>query len=124
MNDWVTISPLRRHREMKQIMTSDPMKPIYFLIIYNERDFVQINYPEDFREEKSIREQILPITSDEVELIVSQTRIEVGWCRFQHKNRESIERALEFNGVSARCGISLEQFQRNLAEIKEMRKHE
>jgi hypothetical protein len=102
----------------------DPMAPIYFLVIYGQEDFVQINYPGDFKEEKSIRDLILPRTPDEIDLIVSQSRIEVGWCRFRHKSRENIERILEFNGIAARCGISLEQFQKRLRAHYEVRTHE
>ena len=92
----------------------NPMEPIYFLVIFGQEDYVQINYPEDFVEEETIRQQILPRTPDEIECIISQSRIEVGWCRFRHSKREDIERALEFNGRAARCGISLESFQRRL----------
>lgn len=95
----------------------DPMEPMHFLIIFGQKDFVQINYPEDFAEEKSIKDQILPRTPEEVELIVVQSRIEHGCCRFRHSNRENIDRVLNFNGRSARCGISLEAFQKRINEL-------
>jgi len=98
----------------------DPMAPIHFLIIFGQEDFIQVNYPEDFKEEKSIRDQILPRTPDEIELILSQSRIGVGWCRFRHSRQESIDRMLEFNGIAARCGISLEQFQEKLEWLEEL----
>lgn len=91
-----------------------PMEPIHFLVIYGQEDFMQINYPGDFKEEKSIKELILPRTPEEIELILSQSKIEVGWCRFKHKSQESIQRILDFNGIVARQGISLEQFQERL----------
>lgn len=94
----------------------DPMEPIHFLVIYGQEDYTQINYPGDFREEKPLRELILPRTPEEIELILSQSRIEVGWCRFKHSSRESIDRTLDFNGIAARCGLSLEQFQERLEQ--------
>ena len=94
----------------------DPMEPMHFLIFFGQKDFVQINYPEDFAQEKSIKNQILPRTPEEVELIVVQSRIEVGYCRFRHSSRENIDRVLGFNGRTARCGISLEQFRKRLKE--------
>jgi len=96
----------------------DPMVPIHFLIIFGRGDFIQVNYPEDFKEEKPIRDQILPRTPDEIKFILSQSRIGVGWCRFRHNTQESIDRMLDFNGIAARCGISLEQFQERLEEME------
>ncbi len=96
----------------------DPMEPMHFLIIFGQKDFIQINYPEDFGEQKSIKDQILPRTPEEVELIVVQSRIEAGCCRFRHSSRENINRVLGFNGRTARCGISLEQFRKRLEETK------
>ena len=95
---------------------TDPMEPVYFLVIFGQRDFVQIDYPGDFVDEKTIEEQILPRTPNEIEIIISQSRIEVGWCRFTHSSRENIDRVLEFDGRAARCGISLEAFQRRLSD--------
>jgi len=96
----------------------DPMEPMHFLVIFGQKDYVQIDYPGDFAEEQSIRNQILPRTPDEVELVVVQSHIEVGWCRFRYAKRENIERALDFNGRAARCGLSLEAFQKNLRARK------
>ena len=93
----------------------DPMEPIHFLVIFGQEDYVQINYPGDFAEEKTIKELILPRTPDEVKLIVSQSKIEIGSVRFRHTTQESIERALGFNGIAARCGLTLDQFQERLA---------
>ena len=97
----------------------DPLAPIQFLIIFGKEDFIQFNYPEDFLDEKSIKELILPRTSDEIEKVVSQSRMGILWddltctkggIRFSHTKPESIEQAIRFNGRSARSGMPLEKF--------------
>lgn len=90
----------------------DPLAPIQFLIIFGEEDFVQFNYPEDFLDEKSIKELILPRTSEEIKKVVSQSRLTCinGGIRFGHNKPEGIEQAIKFNGRSARCGLPLEVF--------------
>ena len=90
----------------------DPLAPIQFLVIFDKDDFVQFNYPEDFLNEKSIKELIVPRTSDEVERAISQSRLTCtnGGMRFSFRKPEGIESLLRFNGRSARSGLSLEDF--------------
>ena len=90
----------------------DPLAPIQFLVIFDKDDFVQFDYPEDFLNEKSIKELILPRTSDEVERAISQSRLTCtdGGMRFSFRKPEGIESLLRFNGRSARSGLSLEVF--------------
>ena len=94
-------------------MEYDPLAPIQFLVIFGEEDFVQINYPEDFLNEKNIKELVLPRTPEEVEKIVSQSRMTStsGVIRITFSKPESIEEILKFNGRSARSGMPLEIFQ-------------
>ena len=96
------------------------LSPIHFLIIFGQEDYIQLNYPEDFFYEQSIRELILPRRPEEIEKIISQSKSVVmkGWYRFPFSKREAINNIIKFDGKSARCGLPLKQFQNTINRQK------